>query len=254
MKETESKRQRFVMAYEYLRSQGVIRTQKDLAVLMKSDKTNISQALNHGKGLTESYIYRFNKAVDGIFSYEWLFNGTGEMLSNTECRITAPHGNVINGNNNSNISQTINTSSEEIEDADVIDESDTAPIIPSVWVKRQDLDIMRMAEEQWDTLEHSKVAIKDTPLDAWYLMPDNSMSPFYLKGDKIGLSLQKSKKIVPGCIYGIDTNTHGMLIRKLYEVEGGYRAHSYNSEEFPDFIIADEETMSVSRVIIQVRI
>ena len=178
MKETEGKRQRFVIAYEYLRSQGVIRTQKELAVLMKSDKTNISQALNHGKGLTESYIYRFNKAVNGLFSYEWLFNGTGEMLANTGCRITSPNCNVINGNNNNNINQ-INIVSEEIEDADIIDETNTAPIIPSLWVKRQDFDIMRMAEVHRDKLEHSRVTVKDTPLDAWYVMPDNSMSSYY---------------------------------------------------------------------------
>lgn len=242
----------FQRAMNYLKIHGLIEYNKDVATAVGVTEATISRAVK--RGISADLAMSFNATYGNIFNIDWLINGNGEMLAKEESTNNVNNSNVINGNNNSNISQTINTSSEEIEDADVIDESDTAPIIPSVWVKRQDLDIMRMAEEQWDTLEHSKVAIKDTPLDAWYLMPDNSMSPFYLKGDKIGLSLQKSKKIVPGCIYGIDTNTHGMLIRKLYEVEGGYRAHSYNSEEFPDFIIADEETMSVSRVIIQVRI
>lgn len=242
----------FQRAMNYLKIHGLIEYNKDVATAVGVTEATISRAVK--RGISADLAMSFNATYGNIFNIDWLLYGNGEMLAKEESTNNVNNSNVINGNNNSNISQTINTSSEEIEDADVIDESETAPIIPSVWVKRQDFDIMRMAEEHGDTLQHSRVTVKDTPLDAWYVMPDNSMSSYYLKGDKIGLSKQESKKIVPGCIYGIDTNTHGMLIRKLYDAEGGYRAHSFNSEEFPDFFIAYEETISVSRVIIQVRI
>lgn len=231
----------------YLKIHGLIKYNKDVATAVGVTEATISRAVK--RGISADLAMSFNATYHNIFNIDWLINGKGEMLAEEESTNIINNSKVINGNNNSN------TSSGEVEDAEVVDEeTETAPIIPSAWVRRPDLDIMRKTEEQWDNLEHSKVLLKELPLDAWYLMPDSSMAPFYLKGDKIGLIRQKTKKIVPGCIYGIDTSTHGMLIRKLYEVEGGYRAHAYNSEEFPDFAISDDETISVSRVVIQVRI
>lgn len=168
---------------------------------------------------------------------------------------TSINSNVITGGTNTHINMSVSTQpASDVEEAEVVEDFETAPIIPSVWVKRHDFDIMRMTEEKWDILEHSKVAISGTLIDAWYMMPDNSMAPLYLKGDKVGLALQPTKKIVPGCIYGIDTSTHGMLVRKLFEAENGYRAHAIDEQGFPDFFIAYDETFTLSRVIVLVRL
>lgn len=183
----------------------------------------------------------------------WLVAGVEPMLNTPTSPIN--NSNVITGGTNTNVKMSVNTKQRaDVEEAEVIEEFETAPIIPSVWVKRHDFDIMRMTEEQWDNLEHSKVAISGTLIDAWYMMPDNSMAPLYLKGDKVGLALQPTKKIVPGCIYGIDTSTHGMLVRKLFEAENGYRAHAIDEQGFPDFFIAYDETFTLSRVIVLVRL
>ncbi len=247
------KYERLCLAYEHLRSQGIVHTQKDVAGRMGSTPSNVSAAFS-GKLLSDNYLKRFNIAFGNIFNLKWLINGEGDMLRQTDSTHIS-NSNIINGGTNTNVNMTISGHTEtQVEEAEVIEGFETAPIIPSVWVKRHDFDIMRMTEEQWDNLEHSKVAISGTLIDAWYMMPDNSMAPLYLKGDKVGLALQPTKKIVPGCIYGIDTSTHGMLVRKLFEAENGYRAHAIDEQGFPDFFIAYDETFTLSRVIVLVRL
>lgn len=82
-------------AFEYLRSVGLIHTQKDLSLRMKASEGNISKALKGDpKILTDKFIKRFNNAFDDIFNLNWLLDGEGEMLnaeaanSNTQIKVT----------------------------------------------------------------------------------------------------------------------------------------------------------------------
>lgn len=74
------KKERFKEAYEYLRTKGIVRTQKDVAVKMKSSSQNVSSALNGAEAvLTDRFLMRFGDTF-GI-SIEWLLTGNGEMLA-----------------------------------------------------------------------------------------------------------------------------------------------------------------------------
>ena len=75
------KKERFVKAYNWLKFEGIIRTQEDVAVKMKTTRPNVSLALN-GKesALTDQFIARFCASFTQI-SYTWLLLGSGEMLS-----------------------------------------------------------------------------------------------------------------------------------------------------------------------------
>lgn len=76
------KKERFATAFETLRYMGKARTQVDIAIKMKSNKSSISQAMmGNEKYLTDNFLMRFNRAFDGIFNDEWLINGEGEMLA-----------------------------------------------------------------------------------------------------------------------------------------------------------------------------
>lgn len=82
-------------AFEFLRSVGLIHTQKDLSLRMKASEGNISKALKGDpKILTDKFIKRFNNAFDDIFNLNWLLDGEGEMLnaeaanSNTQIKVT----------------------------------------------------------------------------------------------------------------------------------------------------------------------
>ena len=73
--------ERFNKAYEYLRFNGFIKKQEDVAKKMKATRSNVSLALSgNPKVLTNSFLVRFNAAFDYIFSMEWLANGEGSML------------------------------------------------------------------------------------------------------------------------------------------------------------------------------
>lgn len=245
------------MAYEYLRSQGVIRTQKDLAVLMGSDKTNISQALNHGKGLTESYLYRLNKAVNDLFSYEWLFNGTGEMLANTGSGITVPHSNVVNGNNNSNISQTINHQHEASCQCEGLDvetgavEGTPVKFVPYVPTKiTQDPDI-----EVYDYIQREKTARQPAVeqfvrYDMTYSVRSMAMSPRIQSGDLAALRyMGEHPRVIDGEVYTLDVKGAGMIIREAYNTAEGYRLRSRNHERFPDINVEFAVVMGVYEVV-----
>ena len=69
-------------AFEFLRSNGKVHTQKDLAVQMGSTRPNVSGAFKGDpKILTDNFIKRFNNAFDDIFNLNWLLDGEGEMLN-----------------------------------------------------------------------------------------------------------------------------------------------------------------------------
>lgn len=71
-------------AFEYLRSIGLVHTQKDLSLQMKASEGNISKALKGDpKILTDKFIKRFNNAFGDIFNLNWLLEGEGEMLNDT---------------------------------------------------------------------------------------------------------------------------------------------------------------------------
>lgn len=74
------KKERFVTAYKYAYSQGLINSQKDLAKKMGSSEPNISSALKGVPSvLTDRFLTRFCELFP-IFRIEWLIFGTGEML------------------------------------------------------------------------------------------------------------------------------------------------------------------------------
>lgn len=71
--------ERFNAAYEFLRFEGVIKTQDDVARPMRAGRPNISRALKgEKKVLTDSFIIRFCNCFKQI-SLPWLLNGEGQM-------------------------------------------------------------------------------------------------------------------------------------------------------------------------------
>lgn len=72
---------RLQTAFEFLRNQGKVHTQKDVARIMQTTEPNISAALKGSERvLTDKFLRRFNTAFNNIFSDNWLIAGEGEML------------------------------------------------------------------------------------------------------------------------------------------------------------------------------
>ena len=74
-----NKVERFNKAYEFLRFEGIIKTQNDVAKAMKAGRTNISLALKGDESyLTDKFLTRFASAFKQI-SLTWLLYEEGQM-------------------------------------------------------------------------------------------------------------------------------------------------------------------------------
>lgn len=252
---------RFKEAFKYIWYAGKIKNQTELAQLMKSSRSNISVALNGKESiLTDKFLLRFNEAVGNIFSLEWLINGRGDMLNPLLGRL-ASNSTVTNVGVDISENRGAANSIDNCGERDAVDESEDikndlepAPIIPSTWAKREGFNIAEAIEKHADKLYPSNVVVSGITIDAWYNIQDDSMSPHYLKGDMVAFVRVPTKKIVPGKEYVINTISHGLIIRVLYEIENGFVAHSYNNSEFPDFEMDMKDVINIFSVVCLVRI
>ena len=88
-----TKSERFGKAVNYLRMQGMVAKNEDVAIKMGADPSNVSRSVKGTGGYpSDSFLRRFNTAFDNIFNSKWLLNGEGDMF-----------------NKDINISQTIDT-------------------------------------------------------------------------------------------------------------------------------------------------
>lgn len=90
-----NKNERFEKAINYLRMQGVVAKNEDVATRMNADPSNVSRSIKGtGNNPTGKFLQRFNNAFDDIFNLNWLLDGEGEMLnaeaanSNTQIKVT----------------------------------------------------------------------------------------------------------------------------------------------------------------------
>ena len=64
---------RLKKAYEYLRNNGKVHTQQNVADIMGVKKENVSRAFNgNERYLTLGFITRFNNAFGNIFNIDWI--------------------------------------------------------------------------------------------------------------------------------------------------------------------------------------
>lgn len=81
---------RLKKAYEYLRNNGKVHTQQNVADIMGVKKENVSRAFNgNERYLTLGFITRFNNAFGNIFNIDWIIKEQGDMLISGN-KVTVP--------------------------------------------------------------------------------------------------------------------------------------------------------------------
>lgn len=102
------KKERINQAFSYLKDNGLVHTQKDLAERMGSTAPNVSSALKGVDNvLTDNFLLRFNNAFGGIFNDNWLLTGEGSMLSASE-------PDPVSASSSTDISAVLNKAMDEI--------------------------------------------------------------------------------------------------------------------------------------------
>ena len=136
------------------------------------------------------------------------------------------------------------------------EEVERAPIVPATLARAPQTDVLEAVQERIGKLELAPVGVIDTPVSLWYRVQDESVCPKYEIGDLIGLwAYPKGEEDpIPGKLYGINTLTNGLIIRKLLPMEdGGYIARAVNREDFPDYKIKASNIVQIYKIMLMVR-
>lgn len=80
----------------------------------------------------------------------------------------------------------------------------------------------------------------------------NSMEPKFESGDEIACKMVESVTEW-GRTYVLATRD-GVVLKRLYKDKKGYRCVSYNHEEYPDFVVDEDDVFGVYRVVGMIRV
>jgi transcriptional regulator with XRE-family HTH domain len=188
---------------------------------------------------------------------EWLLFGEGNPLKT----IPTISGDItVNGNGNTNIGQgnTYINDTGNNDDAPYIEveEVERAPIISATLARAPQVDVLEAVSEKADELEKAPVGVFNAPVSVWYRVQDESLAPKYEVGDLLALwAYPKGEEDpIPGKMYGINTSTNGLIVRRLFPQEdGGYIAKAANREEFPDYRIKPGNVVQIYKIMLMVR-
>lgn len=246
---TTTKQQRFKSAFEYLRYNGYIQKQKDLAAIMNTSAPNISNALKGLEGvLTDGFIVKFNSSFNNVFNIDWLLTGEGEMLrdqSTTNIASNNTYGDNASGNNNITITNARTRTREENED-DKHKEIVFRPVVTKQLATQSDTDVYSVIKEDKTLkLQYIPAIPPYTSIDFYYTIRQDAMLPEYKLGEVLALEHMKSNSdIVQGAAMVVDTSDFGFLFRRIYD-----RGDYYECRRINENSVFENQNVPKSKVI-----
>lgn len=250
------KKERFNKAFNYLKSKGIVHTQKDLSKVIGIDQGNLSNALKGiDKYLTDSFLEKFNNAFNDIFNIEWLTTGEGNMLKDDshqmQDRVADNYKSLVEKLHKIIREQEIIIESNNKELASISDKTDisTRPRIPlnaaagSVSVA---LSGVKLEDTEQLPFIHAFSNYNYT-----ILVKGDSMEPEFHSGDELAclqLTNGKAKFIQWGRYHVLDT-AQGVVVKRIYDSGEHILCKSENNELYPDFKIYKEDIYNIGLVI-----
>lgn len=196
-----------------------------------ASKGVISRAINNGTDIQAKWLQIIVENYPR-YSADWLLSGKGSMLKNLPT----------------------NSSHQYLSDSEIINE-DAIPIIPGSLAKKPNVDILEVVQDSTEGMEISKVHVEDLPVSLWWRVHDRSLEPEIRFGSKVALLAypKGEEDPIPGTLYGIDTYTNGLILRRLYPHEKGYIGKTYKPDEYPDMIISHDNIIRIYHALVEVR-
>lgn len=224
-----TKSERFGKAINYLRMQGVIAKNEDVATRMGADPSNVSRSIKGtGNYPSDSFLRRFNQSFDNIFSYQWLCLGEGKMI-NDEAQTEL-------------LSQRLGRAA----NVGLSDEVYSIPLLP-VYAQGGSLNDFVVSVKEGDC-EWIISPIKG--VDYAITVSGESMSPEYPSGSQVLIKKINERAFIDwGRVYVLDT-CNGTVIKQLFPSEKPDKVLCKSiNPEYPSFEVSLGDVYGVYRVL-----
>lgn len=208
-------------------------------------------------GVSNAYISSIRKSIqpDKLtriqecypdLNIEWLVTGRGNMLNTPQGNMSVINNGTNSGTMGNNVSVVNNNrQNNEVEEMTV----EELPIIPSNIVNEPKIDVLKyITTNDTDT---APIVHQFPEALAYYKIKSKAMEDKICAGDTLAIiPYPKGEEfIIPGDPYVVDTNTNGLITRRLFMHPDGYRAVSNNPDEYPEFIIPFKHVIRVYRIV-----
>lgn len=242
-----TKKERFNNAFQHIRTLGVVRTQRELAALMGASAPNISSALNGVDSvLTDRFLHRFNEACNNIFDINWLLTGEGQMLKPSPTQQSSGDNSPNVMGNNNMVGNTITTTHAPV----YAQENAVRPIVPVELYKKPNTDIYNeIVKKPSSGIEYAQYFRSFSDFCMYMRVQGDAMSPNFIRGDLLALSLLNATYIINGTIYVLDTRSYGLVLRVVIDKGDSYECHSLGDEKrYAPFSIPKSDVIRIYQV------
>lgn len=179
---------------------------------------------------------------------EWLVTGRGNMLNTPQQAMSVINNGTNSGTMGNNVCVHTGSPCPSADDAEEM-EVEELPIIPSNIVNEPKIDVLKyITANDTDT---APIVHQFPEAFAYYKIKSKAMEDKICAGDTLAIiPYPKGEEfIIPGDPYVVDTNTNGLITRRLFMHPDGYRAVSNNPDEYPEFIIPFKHVIRVYRIV-----
>lgn len=243
---SSGRRERLCKIFDYLVYKGYFSTRADFAKKIKTNKTNLSSAMNgNEKYLSDSLFSKIHSTFN-MFNLQWMLTGRGEMLILSDT--TIEDAEIIGEQSNIQCHDTRPLTAEECELCPA-----RLPYVKGELVQARDVNIRKLVENEADKLEHRSIKQIIGNPDYVQKVITEAMMPTFQPGDLLFIQfLPAQAKIISGAIYLIDTRVYGAMVRQVFVEQDYYILHSKNPE-YKELKLKKQDVYSFSLVLHSLR-
>ena len=225
-------------------------SQKEVALAMGVSTSYINAILNNRKAIGKKVAEKLSNLYG--LSASWLLTGEGEMLKSSVVNHNVVHGDannsIVGDNNNVSMPHPNKYGDSPSE------ERRWAPVIPQSYAHMPDFDIMGHITKQMMGGNIEKLYSGTANVDVWHYITDDALEPYYRRGDCLGLKAYEKDdiRIIPGELYAVDTRRDGIIVRILYNTDGGdLLACCTNKPAYDDFVIPRTDVIRIFKKVLR---
>jgi repressor LexA len=178
----------------------------------------------------------------------WLLTGEGQMLKSPPTQQSSGDNSPNVMGNNNMVGNTITTTHAP---APVYtQENAVRPIVPVELYKKPNTDIYNeIVKKPSSGIEYAQYFRSFSDFCMYMRVQGDAMSPNFIRGDLLALSLLNATYIINGTIYVLDTRSYGLVLRVVIDKGDSYECHSLGDEKrYAPFSIPKSDVIRIYQV------